>query len=165
MSCAPSIALRPMLPSDVATLASIARDAIEELAVDDYDDNQRLAWSDTLEADFAQRVSGALTLVATIESAPVGFASLVDNKTIDLLYVDPRVTRQGVATVLCDALEKLSRARGMKELTVDASDTAKPLFDARGYVAIRRNTVPLGDEWLASTTMQKSLVPKPTNEP
>ena len=155
-----AIALRPMLPEDVATLATIARDAIEELAVEDYDDNQRLAWSDALEQDFAQRVTRALTLIATIDGASVGFASLADNAQIDLLFVDPRAARSGVATALCDALEKLAKARGARELTADVSDTAKPLFDARGYVALRRNTVPLGDEWLANTSMRKSLVPK-----
>ena len=30
-------------------------------------------------------------------------------------------------------------------------------FHARGYVATQRNTVARGDEWLASTTMQKQL--------
>ena len=160
-----AIALRPMLPQDIPTLASIARDAIEELAVDDYDDNQRIAWSDALEENFAQRVTDALTIVATIDGTPVGFAALTDNRHIDLLFVDPRAARNGVATILCDALEKLATARGTREITADVSDTAKPLFDARNYVALRRNTVPLGDEWLANTSMRKMLVPKPANQP
>ena len=79
--------------------------------------------------------------------------------------MDPRAARSGVATTLCDALEKLATARGTREITADVSDTAKPLFDARGYVALRRNTVPLGDEWLANTSMRKTLVPKPANQP
>jgi putative acetyltransferase len=59
--------------------------------------------------------------------------------------------------MLVDALEKLAGARGAKTLTVDASDTAEPLFTKRGYVAMQRNTVTLNGEWLANTTMQKSL--------
>ena len=42
-------------------------------------------------------------------------------------------------------------------LTVDASDTAEPFFKKRGYVAKQRNTVTLNGEWLANTTMQKTL--------
>jgi putative acetyltransferase len=65
--------------------------------------------------------------------------------------------RQGVAASLCDALEKLAGARGADKLTADVSDTAQPFFARRGYFAQRRNTVPLGDEWLGNTTMQKTL--------
>lgn len=153
-------ALRPMLPTDIPTLASIARAAIEEIAVEDYSESQCAAWAETLEDDLAKRVTDALTLVATRDGTPVGFGSLVDNSHIDLLYVDPRAARSGVATTLLDALEKLATARGAKELTADASDTAKPLFDARSFVALRRNTITLGDEWLANTSMKKTLGPK-----
>jgi isopropylmalate/homocitrate/citramalate synthase len=43
--------------------------------------------------------------------------------------------------MLCDALEKLTGARGAKSLTVDASDTAVDFFTKRGYVAKQRNSV------------------------
>jgi len=61
---------------------------------------------------------------------------------------------------LLDAVEKLAASRGTKKLTVDASDTARPLFEKRGYVAQRRNTVIRGEEWLANTTMEKPLPAK-----
>jgi putative acetyltransferase len=158
-----TIALRPYLPTDTRVLADIARDAIEQLAGEDYSDAQRAVWSAGYddEADFAQRLGSQLTLVATIGGAAVGFASLAGKNHIDLLYVEPRAARRGVATMLVDALEKLAAARGAARLTVDASDTAKPLFDARGYAAERRNSVPLGDEWLANTTMRKDLEKRP----
>jgi putative acetyltransferase len=59
--------------------------------------------------------------------------------------------------MLCDALEKLAAARGSKELTVDASDSARGFFEKRGFSAQSRNTVSLGGEWLANTTMKKTL--------
>jgi putative acetyltransferase len=62
--------------------------------------------------------------------------------------------------MLCDALEKLAGARGAKELTVDASDTARGFFEKRGYTAKSRNTVLLNGEWLANTTMVKPLAAK-----
>jgi len=55
------------------------------------------------------------------------------------------------------ALEKLAGARGAKEITVDASDAARGFFEKRGYSAQSRNTVSLGGEWLANTTMTKLL--------
>ena len=77
-----------------------------------------------------------------------------------MLYVHPAAAGQGVGTMLVDALEKLAGSRGAAKLTVDASDTARDFFEHRGYVAQQRNTVSVGDEWLANTTMKKQLAAK-----
>ncbi len=98
-----------------------------------------------------------MTLVATFGGAAVGFAALADNISIDMLYVHPAASGQGAGAMLCDALEKLAAARGTKELTVDASDAARGFFEHRGFAARTRNTVSLGGEWLANTTMVKPL--------
>ena len=89
--------------------------------------------------------------------AAVGFASLADNTRIEMLYVHAAAAGQGAAAMLCDALEKLATARGGKELTVDASDSARGFFEKRGFSAQSRNTASLGGEWLANTTMKKRL--------
>ena len=74
-----------------------------------------------------------------------------------MLYVHPAVSRQGIATMLVDALEKLAGGRGAAALTVDASDTAQNFFAKRGYEARQRNSITMNDEWLANTTMKKTL--------
>lgn len=152
-------ALRPMLPADVPVLAAIFQASIEELTEDDYDDGQRAAWSSMAddEAAFGAKLAGAITLVATIDGAPVGFISLDGSTHVEMLYVYPPVARRGVGALLCDAVEKLAAGRGAKVLTVDASDTARPFFEARGYEAQRRQTITLGDSWFGNTTMQKTL--------
>jgi putative acetyltransferase len=156
------LAMRPMLPADVPLLAEIFRASIEELTGDDYSEAQQEAWASDAddEQDFGARLAGELTLVATYDGAPVGFAALAGNKKIDMLYVHPVAAGQGAGAMLCDALEKLAAARGSKELTVDASDTARGFFEKRGFKAQQRNTVSLAGEWLANTTMIKPLAGK-----
>jgi putative acetyltransferase len=158
----PQLGLRPMLPTDGPLLAEIFRAAIGELAAEDYSEPQREAWASTAddEEEFGRKLAGALTLVATYGGSAVGFASLVDNTRIDMLYVHPAAAGQGAAVLLCNALEKLAAARGAKELTVDASDTASGFFEKRGFSATTRNTVTIGGEWLATTTMTKPLAAK-----
>ena len=155
----PAPALRPMLPVDVPVLAAIFAESVEELTQDDYGEAQRAAWAAQAddEVALAARLAAQLTLVATLEGSVVGFASLKDNARIDMLFVHPAAAGQGVAKILCDALEKLAAARGAGVLTVDASDTAHGFFQHRGYADQRRNSVSVGDEWLASTTMTKTL--------
>ena len=153
------LAMRPMLPADVPLLAEIFRASIEELAGEDYSETQQEAWASAADDEeaFGERLARELTLVATHGGAPVGFASLADNTRVDMLYVHPAAAGQGAAAMLADALEKLAVARGSKELSVDASDTARGFFERRGFVAKTRNTVAVGGEWLANTTMVKPL--------
>jgi putative acetyltransferase len=159
-----NLAMRPMLPTDVPLLAEIFRASIEELAADDYSEAQQEAWASAADDEeaFGARLAGELTLVATHAGAAIGFAALADNIRIDMLYVHPAAAGQGVATMLCDALEKLAAARGSKELSVEASDTARGFFERRSYAAKTRNTVTLGGEWFANTTMVKPLVASPS---
>jgi putative acetyltransferase len=156
----PKPGLRPFLPDDVPLLAEIFRASIEELTEEDYSEAQRDAWASRADDEaFAKRLSEALTLVAIMDGSPLGFVSLKDNTHIDFFFVHPAVAGQGVGAMLYDAIEKLATARGAVRLTADVSDTAMPFFQKRGFQAQRRNTVTIGDEWLANTTMDKSLAP------
>ncbi len=155
----PKPALRPMLPSDSAFLAAIFSASIQELTGDDYSETQQAAWvvaADDAE-EFASRLAQQLVLVATIADAPVAFISLKSPDNIDMLYVHPGVARQGIATLLYDAIERLATARGATQLTADVSDTAVPFFERRGFEAQQRNMVMLSGEWLGNTRMKKRM--------
>ena len=79
---------------------------------------------------------------------------------VDMLYVHPAAAGRGVGSMLVDALEKLAAARGAARLTAEVSDSAETFFRRRGFVPRQRNTVPVGGEWLANTTMEKQLAAK-----
>jgi len=154
-----SYPLRPFLIPDTMALRDLYAQSIEELTADDYNDDQRLAWA-AAAADaeaFANRLGSMTTLVVQVEGEYAGFASLKDNTVFDMLYVHPYFAGQGVGTALADAIERLAQGRGAKEITVEASDTAEPFFEARGYEATQRNMVPRDDLWLPNTTMKKKL--------
>jgi putative acetyltransferase len=155
----PKPALRPFLADDTPVLAAILAASIEQLTGDDYNEAQQEAWVSLADDEdrFRKRLASELTLVATLQNSPVGFAALKGADHIDMLYVHPGAAGQGVGSMLTDALEKLAAGRGAKALTVDASDNAQEFFAKRGYAAKQRNTVTVNGEWLANTTMQKSL--------
>ena len=155
----PKLALRPFLPDDAPVLAEIFRASVMDLTEDDYTEAQQQSWASAADdvPAFGKRLGNQLTLVATIEGSPAGFASLAPGGKIDMLYVHPAAVGQGAGRMLIDALEKLAGARGAEKLVVDASDTARDFFEKRGYVAQQRNSVTVGDEWLANTTLHKPL--------
>jgi putative acetyltransferase len=167
----PKLAMRPFLPADVPIMAEIFRASIAELTGEDYSPTQQEAWASTAsdEAAFGARLAGRLTLLGTMDGSPVGFASLEGQRAdkgpdkparVDMLYVHPAAVGMGVGSMLIDALEKLAAARGAARLTADVSDSAQEFFKRRGFVPRQRNTVTLGDEWLANTTMDKQLAAK-----
>jgi putative acetyltransferase len=153
--------LRPFLPADTMALRELFAQSIEELTQDDYNEDQRAAWASEAEdgAAFGKRLSAVLTLVVNVEGEYLGFASLKDNKVIDMLYVHPHYAAEGVGTALCAAMEKIAAARGAEAISVDASESAILFFESRGYQAMQRNSVPAGDLWLTNTTMIKQLKP------
>jgi putative acetyltransferase len=157
-----NLALRPFLPADAPLLAEIFRASIAELTGDDYSATHQEAWAAAAddEAAFAARLAGAVTLLGTIDGSPVGFASLAGGERLDMVYVHPAAAGQGVGTMLVDALERLARSRGAARLTADVSDNAQDFFRRRGFSPRQRNSVPLGGEWLANTTMEKQLAAK-----
>ncbi len=154
-----AVSFRPYLPADAERCAAIFRDAIEISAAEDYDDDQRAAWAARAddEAGFGAKLAGQLTIVATLDGFVVGFASLKGVDQLDMVYVDPAAGRRGVGAALIDALVRLAQARGAKSLTAEASDVSKPLFERQKFKAERRSLVQLDDQWLAHTTMKRTL--------
>jgi putative acetyltransferase len=158
----PQLAIRPFLAADTPLLAEIFRASVEELTAEEYSEQQRHAWAAAAddEAAFGKRLASQLTLLGTLAGSPVGFVSLKGADHVDLLYVHPAAAGQGVATMLINAVEKLVLSRGAQRLTAEVSDNAHDYFKRRGFVPTQRNSIPLGDGWLANTTMEKKLATK-----
>src|SRR6202048_5040720 len=98
----PKPALRPFLAEDTPVLAAIFAAAIEELTGDDYSEAQRQAWAGAAddEEQFGKRLASELTLIATLQNSPVGFAALKGKDHIEMLYVHPSGVGPGGGSVL-----------------------------------------------------------------
>lgn len=158
-----TVSLRPYLPTDTETLAILMQASIEELAVDDYTEDQRDAWSASAEDEaFEKRLAENLTLVALDAAGDtVGFAVLVKNTAIQHIHVHPDLVGEGIGRTLVEAMAKLALARGTDALLTDATDNAKAFFLRLGFVETARNTIHYGDAWLGATTMRRALTPAP----
>src|SRR5258708_37823368 len=113
-------ASRQQLAKATPVLTAICAESVGKVTGEEYTKAQKQAWASTAddEEQFGKRLAGGLTLIATLQNSPVGFAALKGADHIDMLYVHPSAVGQGVASMLCEALEKLAGGRGAKALMV-----------------------------------------------
>ncbi len=81
-----------------------------------------------------------------------GSEVLTKSGCLDMLFVRQDCLRQGIATALCDQLEK-----GFSSVKTYASITAKLFFEQRGYLVTEKRTVVRNGVQLINFEMKKSL--------
>jgi putative acetyltransferase len=154
-----SMIIRAYDDDDLEAVARIYTDAVHELATGHYDEAQREAWAPT-EPDssfWRERMAKVVTLVAEADGDRLGFVSFERTGYVDLLFVDPRHARRGVATRLYAAAEEALLDGGALELTTHASLVARPFFERQGFVVEHAEDVERHGAILRRFAMRKSL--------
>lgn len=137
--------------SDFPALCQVFLRAIRETASQHYSPSQIAAWAQVDEARWRQKMAESRVLVATVDERPVGFITAMGND-IDLLFVAPEYSRQGVASALLDALFAQIPTG---TLTVEASITARPCFEQHGFVIVAEQEVQARGETFVNYRMEK----------
>lgn len=75
------------------------------------------------------------TVIAEAGSVLCGVANLHSSGTIRLCYVLPGMQRHGVGRVLIQSLEAEARARGLPELNLTSTGSARSFYKRLGFVA------------------------------
>lgn len=152
--------IRPYTPSDCAEILSLFYETVHCVNCRDYTAQQLDAWAPA-EPDcerWQSTLAAHCTLVAQEGDVLVGFADM-DRKTgyLDRLYVHKDFQRRGVASGLCDRLETLARSHGLRRVYTEASITARPFFEARGYIVVKEQQKPLRGQLFCNYIMYKQL--------
>lgn len=118
----------------------------------DYTAEQLSVWANNADSLKSKRndLLEQRTLIAEANGIIVGFGSVDKSGCLDLLFTHRDYQRQGIATALCDELEK-----GFSVINTFASITAKTFFEKRGYSVIRSQQVERFDIKLKNFIMQK----------
>ena len=132
--------LREYIPSDCAQMAELFYQTVHSVNARDYTQEQLDAWATGEEDLQAWDVSflAHRTIVATENGEIVGFGDMDRSGYLDRLYVHKDFQRQGIASAICDELERFAVG---KTFTTHASITAKPFFQHRGYRVVRQQEV------------------------
>jgi N-acetylglutamate synthase-like GNAT family acetyltransferase len=152
--------IRLAAPDDAATLAQLFYDTVRSVNTRDYTDEQVRAWAPTPRSAEAMRLRqhGKQVWVAEDGAMPIGFIELDPDGHIDCLYCHKDYQRMGVATQLYAALENHARRCGLTRLYVEASITARPFFESRGFQTVRAQQVERLGVQLANFVMERDLL-------
>lgn len=143
--------IRPYRETDFSALCQIFQRAVRETASQHYSASQIAAWAQIDETRWRQKMADSLVLVATVSHRPVGFVTAVGTY-IDLLFVDPAYSRQGIASAL---LRELFLQTPAGTLTVEASLTAKACFERQGFRVVAKQEVEARGEHFVNYRMEK----------
>ena len=147
--------IRRYEPEDLGQITALFYDTVHAVNAADYAPEQLDAWADG--APDLDRWNGSLlahhSLVA-VEGRDliVGFGDIDGTGYLDRLYVHKDRQGLGIATALCDRLE---RAVDAPVLTTHASITARPFFEGRGYRVLREQRVERHGVQLTNYVMEK----------
>ncbi len=151
--------LRPYRPDDAPALLALFRDTIRRVNCRDYTPGQIAAWaSDDIDPGrWADRFVGRFVVVAEDAGRPAGFAELEPSGHIDRVYVSADHQRQGIGRVMLTAVLAEARRRGLRRLWSEVSITARPLFEAQGFVVLAAQTVSLRGQEFINYRMEQVL--------
>ena len=138
-----SLDVRRYKPGDLVGLIALFRDTVRKINARDYSDQQLLVWApDDIDAQlWTRRFENKAVRVAELEGAPVGFVEMGRDGQIDMLYVHVDHQGEGIASALLRSAEAWARSRGLARLFTEATITARPFFERRGFHVIAPHRV------------------------
>lgn len=124
--------IRKYVAADCSSLAQLFYDTVHFINAKDYHKQQLDVWATgtvNLE-EWNRSFLEHFTVVAVEGDFIVGFGDIDCTGYLDRLYVHKDYQQKGIATAICDELEKQCKEI---QIITHASITAKPFFEKRGY--------------------------------
>jgi len=155
----PALHIRPYAAADLDALVALFRASVHAVARRDYSPEQVLAWApgEVDRTAWALRLAASTTWVAALGDRSVGFINLEPDGHIDMLYVDPGYQGRGIASALLGRVERAASTRGLRRLFTEASISARPFFEHRGFHLIAAQTVARRGQELTNFRMVRTL--------
>jgi len=139
---------------DFVEIAKLFYSTVHSINLKDYSQEQLDVWATgKLDSDrWNKSLLENYSIVAIEGKQIVGFGDIDKTNYLDRLYVHKDFQGRGIATTICDELEK--QANG-EIISVHASITAKPFFEKRGYKVLKEQKVQLEGIFLINYVMEK----------
>ncbi len=152
--------MRDYRREDAGPICRLFYETVHSVNLADYSPEQARAWAPVPPdpAAWHGRMSGRHTLVAEGDDGVVGFVELEDDGNLDMLYCRRDAVGRGVGSLLYAAAEERAKGLGLRRIFVEASITARPFFERRGFRVLSRNVVVRRGVELVNFSMEKSQI-------
>ena len=134
--------IRSYNPNDLDQVTHLFHETVHNINSHDYSQEQIDACT-TLDVAQVERLKDDLAhnirYVAQKEGNIVGFGTLTKHGYIDMIYTHKDYQGRGVATAIYHQLEDEAEKLGIKTLHTQASITALPFFEKRGFQPVCEN--------------------------
>ncbi|MDJ0623621.1 MAG: GNAT family N-acetyltransferase [Desulfocapsaceae bacterium] len=152
--------IRKYLPGEEKYIWDLFYNTIHNINVRDYTIEQIEAWapSDLDENIWTDKIIEIDPYVVVAESKIVAYADLQENGYIDHFYCHHEHQRKGVGSFLFSFLEQLAISKNISKLVSDVSITAKPFFESRGFIVIKKQFLNKRGQSLENYKMAKHII-------
>ena len=139
---------------DCKELTELFYHTVHTVNAKDYTKEQLDVWAtgqvDLIQWD--QSLQEHYSIVAVEKERIVGFGDIDETGYLDRLYVHADYQGRGIATAICNQLEKAVSGT----IITHASITARPFFERRGYKVVKEQKVERQGIFLTNFVMEKS---------
>jgi putative acetyltransferase len=153
--------IRTFRPGDEDALRHIHLASITQVGPLAYNPEQVAAWAGKIREPWEwlewHAFGDRITIAFSDQAEPAAFSLLEADGHLDMLYCHPSHVRQGHALRLVKEVSAFCRRTGLSMITTDASELARPVFLAAGYVVESRQDFLLDGVPIHNYAMHKTL--------
>ncbi len=154
--------IRNYREADIGSIVDLFYGTVHAVNKRDYSQEQLDAWASANDLEerresWKSSLSRNIAFVAEKEERIVGFSDMNRQGYLDRLFVHKDYQGQGIASALVNVLESEAMKLRLPEITTDASITAKPFFESKGYRVVRSQIVERKGVELVNYKMKKEM--------
>ena len=150
--------LRKYDETDADQVLQLFKETIFTINKKDYSQEQLEVWANSFSKEELNcRLKNSHTHVAVMDGKAIGFGNLNEKAVIDLLFTHKDFQGQGVGSAILNRLESEAIMSGFNETYTEASITAKPFFQAKGYEVVKKQEKLVKETIFINFIMRKKL--------
>lgn len=136
-----SLRVRKFRSEDAAEVARLHRGTIRAINRNDYTPRQIRVWSGITTAKrFRDSIGKFIRFVAVENEVIVGFGDFTLDGDLAGMYVHKNWQGKGAGSALLRKIESEAKKRGVMQLEVTSTITAKTFYEQHGYKLVRKST-------------------------
>ncbi len=143
--------------SDCAAVIAVFLSAVCDVSARDYTPDQINAWAQADLEQWEERLNSRQAWVAVHDDAIIGFTELEPDGHLDTMFVHADWQGVGVASALLNCATDAARSHGVARLFTEASITARPFFERRGFTVVSPQVVNVRGQAFRNFRMEKII--------